>query len=92
MPINWIGTTEERYARLDRAERRCDGNNRRCVHGAVERYTLAPAKDWEAIPDAEQVTKLSCSRHRQQFINNPNYVVLNKFRFPPAGQPQSKAS
>lgn len=82
MPTHWTGTTEQRYARLERDDRRCDGNNRRCPRGAVERYTLAPAQDWTAIPDASPVEKLSCSRHRQQFINNPTYVVIKMDRFP----------
>lgn len=86
MSEKWTGTTAERFERLDQAGRRCDGNNRHCTHGAVEEYELQPAIEW--VPtDSATVTKKSCSRHVQQFINNPNYVVVSKRRFAarPAG-------
>jgi hypothetical protein len=86
MTAKWTGTTEERYERLEQANRRCDGNNRRCTHSAVQQYTLSPAVEW--VPTGEpEVIKNSCSRHVQQFTNNPNYVVADTRRFAsrPAG-------
>lgn len=84
MTAKWTGTTEERWERLDKAQRRCDGNNRRCTHSATLEYTLRPAVEWKAT-DADPVKKKSCSRHVQQFVNNPNYVVIDTKRF--AGRP-----
>lgn len=76
MPTRWTGTIEDRLARLDLAKRRCDGNNRRCVHSANEVYQLLPAKNGQSIPDAEPVTKQACSRHRPQFLDSPNYCQV----------------
>jgi hypothetical protein len=80
MPSHWIGTTEDRYAALDRAKRRCDGNNHRCVHSATISYDLLPANDFIVIPDGEPVRKQSCSRHVQQFINNQKWAVMGSRR------------
>lgn len=82
MPSHWTGTVEDRWARLEKFGRRCDGNDRRCVHGAIETYTLAPSRDWVPIPGAEPVTKMACTRHRMQFCNNSNYTVLSVERSP----------
>lgn len=82
MPSRWTGTREERLARLDEAQRRCDGNGRRCAHSATTRYTLARVKDGLPLP-GEPVTRLSCSRHKVQFAGNPGYVVVNTVALPP---------
>lgn len=82
MPTHYTGTFEDRLARLDKTGRRCDGNNRNCIHGAIEEHALRPAKNGEPIPDAEMVKKQSCSRHRQQFVNNVVWVVVSSRRFP----------
>lgn len=89
MPTKWTGTVEERYARLDQAQRRCDGNSRHCTHSATTRYTLAPAKDGHPIPGEQQVTRLSCSRHIPQFTNSARYVVVETSRL--AVRPAGKA-
>lgn len=89
MPLQFEGTVEQRLARLDQAGKRCDGNGRRCVHGAVEAYTLIPAKEWVPIPDAESINKQSCTRHRPQFINNPGFVVADTRKLP--GRPPGAA-
>ncbi len=87
MVLKFTGTVADRYARLDSSGKRCDGNSRRCVHAAVEAYTLAPAVEWEPVPDAEPVTKQSCAKHRQQFADNSMYRVLETRQLPgrPAG-------
>jgi hypothetical protein len=77
MQLRWNGTVEERYHRLELDGKRCDANSRRCTHPAIEIYTLLPAKEWEPIPGAAPIQKQACSRHRQQFINNPNYKVTH---------------
>lgn len=74
--IRWNGTVEERYHRLELDGRRCDANSRRCVHPAVETYTLLPAKEWEPIPGAQPVIKKACSRHRLQFLGNSSYKLI----------------
>ncbi len=78
MPDKWVGTTEERWERLELAGKRCDGNSRQCVHSATEAFVLSPAKGGEPIPGATQVRKQSCSRHRRQFDENELYVVLDR--------------
>lgn len=75
MPTRIAQTMQDRIERLDRIDRRCDGNNRRCVLRAVEQYTLLPADDFIIVPGAEPITRQSCSRHRQQFVNNANFAV-----------------
>lgn len=80
MPSYWTGTTEQRYAALDRAGRRCDGNNHRCVHSATISYDLLPANDFIVIPGGEPVRKQSCSRHVQQFINSYRWAVMGSRR------------
>lgn len=82
MPTQWTGTVTERYARLEKENRRCDGNNRRCTNGAIEEYALLPAHDWEPIPGAEMINKRACSRHARQFTNYHEYVVVMRRRFP----------
>lgn len=89
VPLKWRGTVEDRLARLDESKRRCDGNNRRCFHAATTVYTLAPAKESAPIEGSEQVTKQSCSKHARQFVDNPNYVVVEVRQLP--GRPAGKA-
>ncbi len=78
MPDKWVGSTEDRYARLELAGKRCDGNSRQCVHSATEAFRLMPAKLGVAIPGAKSVEKQSCSRHRRQFDDNEGYVVIGR--------------
>ncbi len=94
MPDRWTGTVEDRYSRLEQAGKRCDGNSRRCTHSATERYTLQPAREFEPIPDEETVIRQSCSRHRQQFVNNESFVVVGTkvltSRFPNKPHPHTQ--
>jgi hypothetical protein len=90
MPTRWTGSVEDRLARLDHAHRRCDGNNRRCVHSANEVYQLLPAKNGQPLPDAKPITKQACSRHRPQFLDSQNYCQVGETeRLPerPASKP-----
>src|SRR4051794_27163703 len=76
MPTVWTGTIEERIARLERSNRRCDGNSRRCAHAATTQYELLPAAGkFNALPDGEAVVRRACSRHKQQFANSGSYLV-----------------
>lgn len=77
MPTQWDGTFEDRFARLERAGRRCDANSRNCTRSAVEEYTLLPADGhFNALPDAERVTKKCCGYHRPQFLTNGVWVCV----------------
>ncbi len=76
MPTQWSGTIEERIARLEQGGRRCDGNSRHCTRPAVEVYELYPADgQGNRKPDAERVTKKSCSYHRSQFCDNGMWAI-----------------
>lgn len=79
----WSGTVEERYAHLDKRDRRCDGNSRHCPRNAVEEYTLYPADGHgNRLPDAEPIKKKSCGYHRAQFLENGMYSVSANRQLP----------
>lgn len=91
MPTQWSGTIEERLARLEQSGRRCDGNSRHCTRAAVEVYDLLPADGFgHPVPDAEKVSKKSCSYHRLQFLENGMWRVVGnrQLALKPSGQPK----
>lgn len=93
MPTQWSGTVEERVQRLELSGRRCDGNNRFCTRAAVESYDLYAADgQGNRKPDAERVTKKSCSYHRSQFVDNGMWVVAaqRELSRKPSGRPNPR--
>lgn len=81
MGLEFPGTVSQRYAYLDRRGRRCDGNNRRCLHMAVEILVVIRADGFgEQLPDAEPEEKQVCSRHRPQFNNSGFWIFLGDRR------------
>lgn len=77
MGTHWTGTVEERMARLERDGVRCDANSRHCPRTAVDEYDVYPADGHgKRKPNAVQVTKKSCSYHRQQFSRNGLWEVV----------------
>lgn len=99
MPNQWTGTPEERLARMDKAGRRCDGNNRHCTRSAVNKYKLLPADGHgNPVDGAEPVWKKSCGYHRVQFLGSGSWKVLADIQMdtrpplpaskrPPSGRP-----
>ncbi len=69
---------DSRMGRLDRENRRCDGNDRFCTRGAVRLITVVPA-DGQGIPKpgAEAVEKKACTWHRQQFERSGSYHLIS---------------
>lgn len=104
MPNRWTGTVEERLANLEKSGRRCDGNNRHCTRGAVEKYKLARCDGHgTVVDDVEPVWKKSCGYHRAQFLANGMWKVLANVQLatqaplpphlrPPSGRPPTPRS
>lgn len=72
-------SNQARLARLAGKGRRCDGRARNCTQSAVYEFTLLPADGHgNANPDAEQVTKRSCTDHRKLYELSGMWVVVTK--------------
>lgn len=87
MPTGWIGTPHDRYANLDKQNRRCDGNGRLCVKSANHMIWViraANAMDPFAVPEI----KLTCTKHRQVFENNEAWKLIRTQRMPQKFTPQ----
>jgi hypothetical protein len=99
MPNRWTGTVEDRLANMDKAGRRCDGNNRHCTRSAVEKYKLLRADgNGIAVDGAVEEWKKCCGYHRAQFLENGMWKVLANIQLdtlpplppgkrPPGGRP-----
>lgn len=91
MPSRWIGSVDDRLARLEHVGRRCDGNTRRCPTPAVDEFELWPADgQGNKLPDGKRVKKKSCGRHRIQFIENGQWVVTAMRELPKKSNPSSR--
>lgn len=79
MPTTYNGTFEERLARLEKRQRRCDANGRRCVGVAVERFHLLKTDGFGHVqPDAQPEVRQCCSRHRAVFLLNGAWQLVSR--------------
>lgn len=79
MATKLMGTRQDRYERLDRIGRRCDGNNRSCLNNAVDEYVIRLADGFgKPLLDTEPEIRRSCGRHRAQFLASGRLVVLSR--------------
>jgi hypothetical protein len=78
-----------RYARLDRIGRRCEGNNRTCwANAATKSITVRRMDPGSGQPIGNSYTVLSCSRHMKLWERRPEvYRWLDTEQLPPRQRP-----
>lgn len=82
------GTVQQRFAMATHHGLRCDARGRSCIKLADVEFTLRPV-DPDTGETGDAVTKLSCPRHRSEFLDDPDtweYVSARKFIRLPNGR------
>lgn len=69
MPTQLEGSVEDRFAYLDRIDRRCIANGAYCINAAVDEFDVIVNSD-----GTEQILK-TCGRHRMHVLGSSKYTI-----------------